>query len=502
MQDMGAGAFTFVSRKFYESLATFPISPTYEEALRGLLPSDWAVSRSDVWLMARHPSERVALQGFKIHVSATTQTARESLARVVPECIALDTSFKVAADPTLLGYLNSKRYGRGGSGKFMTIYPTASAFAPLIERIHRVTRDLQGPYVLSDRRFSDSRVVHYRYGGFRPIRQVNPDGTHTPTIQALDGKPVADVRYPYFALPDWVADPFPDVLGEENSGDEDSTVLNGRFEVVEALAFSNTGGIYKALDRRDGGYVVVKEARPFTNAWVNDRNELVDAVRILAQEYDMLRRLQHLPFVVHPVDFFEEWEHSFLVEEYVDGVPLTTYRAREEIILIRRLDSPRKLAEFCRLFRDIALRLIALIEGVHEAGVVLGDVSPNNLLINPETLGITLIDVESARVVDGSVACEQFAARWHTPGFRATERVRDRATPECADDYYALGMVLYSLVHPVQPFFDLAPEARSRFLDRFVDYGLDSTIRTVINVLLEGRAAEAKRALAVWEIGA
>ncbi|MFC6135989.1 hypothetical protein ACFP3K_29360, partial [Streptomyces spororaveus] len=209
--------FGLVDTLHYEPLSRRAITPEYRDALRRLLPDTWALERGDVWLHARMAAgadPRTApppTQGFKIHVSSAPAHTFRLFDLVVPVCVENGVEFKAAADPVMLGVINSKTQERGFSGKFMTIYPPdEDVFVGLIETLYRRTADeaVEGPYVLSDRRYRDSKVLFYRYGGFRPPRRLNIDGTQSTFLVAPDGAYVADERLPCFRLPSWVRDPF------------------------------------------------------------------------------------------------------------------------------------------------------------------------------------------------------------------------------------------------------------------------------------------------------
>jgi len=490
MEDLAG--FTFTDRHFFEPLSCFPVSAEYPDLLKELIPRDWRVGRFDVWLSAHPPAASMPDQGFKIHVSTQTRNAAETMRRVIPECVRAETSFKVAADPLLLRFLNSKRAGRGSGAKFMTIYPrTQAAFQELIEAIHRATSDLEGPYILSDQRYRDSRSVFYRYGGFRSIRTVLVDGRHSTVIAGPGGEFVPDERLPYFQLPDWVRDP----LAPSSAAAEEGGLLHDRYDVQEALAFSNSGGVYRAVDTATGQMVVIKEARPHIDAWVG-REFAVNAVKVLHREHNVLRRLQHLSWVPDVVELFHEWEHTFLVIGFVEGEPLAQYRARDDIILIPYMHVPERVSQFSVLLRTVALQLIDAVEAVHRVGVVLGDLSPNNVLINPDTLELRLIDFESARIEDQPDELEEFSTQWFTQGFRRAQA--HAATLDPADDYFAVGRILFNLLLPVQTMFDFEPAAGERFLGAFAEAGLPPQVRRIIELLMECRADEAKGVIESW----
>ncbi|MFJ5708171.1 hypothetical protein [Streptomyces sp. NPDC093105] len=508
--------FGLADPRHYEPLSRRAITPEYRDALCRLLPDAWVLERGDVWLHARRApgsSGRPApppTQGFKIHVSSAPVHAVRLLELVVPVCASYRVEFKAAADPGMLAVLNSKTQQRGFSGKFMTLYPPDErVFAELIETLYQRTADeaVEGPYILSDRRYRDSSVLFYRYGGFRPPRRLNIDGTQSTFLVAPDGSYVADERLPLFRLPPWVRDPFaeepaerPAAAAAARSGTEsDGTLLHDRYLVEGALAFSNVGGVYHGTDRLTGHRVVVKEARRLTNCWQSG-DRTVDAVDMLRHEYEVLRRLEGLDSVPRAVDLFREWEHTFLVEERLEGVAFHDFWARDEVILAPYIRREGRVDRFVPLFREVAGRLVPMVEEVHARGVVLGDLSPNNVLIDADTLRMRFIDFESAVHEDDEAAMLSYGTRWGTPGFLHPDRSsRSRLLP--CDDWYAAAMLLYSTVVPATAFFGLNPAAKDLFLDELVALGVPPQVRSVVSYLAAARVDEAKRVLADWKDG-
>jgi hypothetical protein len=60
-------------------------------------------------------------------------------------------------------------------------------------------------------------------------------------------------------------------------------------------------------------------------------------------------------------------------------------------------------------------------------------------------------------------------------------------------------MLLYNLVCPIQNLFELDPQHPTfRVLDHFVEEGLPARVRTLIQVLLEGRADAARQEAESW----
>jgi hypothetical protein len=397
--------------------------------------------------------------------------------------------------PTIFhkAYLKS---ARGGSGKFATIYPpNHDCFLKLIEALHQATKDLQGPYILSDKRYPGSKVVFYRWGGFQRIRDLRPDGIQRMMVHAPDGKLIFDDRLPYFKLPDWVADPF---SGEAGFAD-DNGLLHDRYKVEKAIAFSNTGGVYYAEDQVSKLKVVIKEARPNTLIW-GPRKIALDAIAALKNEYATLECLRGLWCVPQPIEFYQEWEHTFLVQTYFDGIPLANFRALDEFIIMSRMDDREAIIRFSETWREICIGLLDAIDAIHERGVIIGDISPGNVLIRAETRALALIDFEGALLADAGEEITRLGTQWFNPGFRRPES-RQAESLSTFDDSYSCGMLLYNLVCPIQSLFELdKSQPIFRILDHFVQAGLPLQIRAIIHALLDGHPGKARHLAQSWRL--
>ncbi|WP_426367969.1 protein kinase domain-containing protein [Streptomyces sp. E-08] len=485
---------------FNEAWSRRALSPLYRENLAQLLPAGWTIHRHDIWLHANREESswpngqaHEITQGFKIHVSSALDTALQVMKIVIPECVKRGIEFKVVGDPQLHIMLDGKRQTRAASGKFMTIYPLETeAMRELLEVLYRLTRDepLAGPHILSDRRYRDSRILSYRYGGFYPPQRVRIDGTHETLLVSPDGEYVSDERVPYFRLPPWAVDPF-GAGPLTRSGEQ--IALKDRYLVESAHGFSNAGGTYYGTDTVTGAPVFIKEARPLTNCWVRDGRSW-DSTNILRHEFDVLEKLHPLPWVPAPVDCFEDAEHTFMVQERVTGMNVRQFWARNDVILSPYIRVPGRLENWVPIFRTVAEKLISMVIEVHGQGVLLGDLSPDNVLIDPETHDMWLVDFESAVMDEDDLDQHARGVLWGTPGFMRPKRTEGQhLAPE--DDFYAAGMILYGALCPVNQLFDLNPSAREVFLDGFISLGLPHAVRTTIDSALAGDSKKALESL-------
>jgi class III lanthionine synthetase len=486
--------YRLLDKDYHETFdAYMPRKTDFYDLMASMLPQDWQIQRKGIWFHCGSPQNVTPLQGWKIHVSATPANAHEVLCRVAALLLRrADTDFKFALDMSILFLLNSKNWPRGGSGKFITIYPRDNnRFLELIEEIHQSTMDLNGPYILSDHRYKESRVVFYRYGGMRLYDVLNVKGERTPVLIAPDGSHFQDERGPYPVTPPWVSTIVP-VDEPQETSEQSNCLKQGRYEVQDVLGFSNAGGVYCALDRKTGKRVVIKEARPCVNPMAHGH----DARELLKKEYRLLSLIERTGLAPKPIDLFEEWEHWFLVEEYIQGLPLACHSA-EHNVLLRTRASEEDYGRWQETFLSVCAGLFTALDTLHRHNIVFADLSTSNILVEEATGKLKLIDFEGAWQPG-----KDQPGVLYTPGFVSQKRL---AGGEAAmeDDYYAAGAVLMAYLFPVTGFFHLNPQAsREMMANLRRDARFPQPVADMILALMEPEAARRPRPAEAFQIAA
>ena len=456
----GLHLFTLVHPERYASLDAYRSKGgDFRGLLRQLLPETWSVAEEPgTWCHVRPPEWSAPDTGFKIHLSTAHDRARDLLAAIVPVLVDERVAFKVLVDELMLDLSNSHMWGRGASGKFITLYPAQpEQMKRLMERLHAVTQDFVGPYILSDKRYQGSQVLFYRYGAFRGMLRLNVYGEQVPHLRTADGRLLPDPRPPFFTLPEGVSDPFP----AQEPAVDGAPVLNGRYKALAAMSASVKGGVYRCLDLQTNQEVVVKEARPLVN---RGRSSPCDAVDCLANERRILERLASTGLAPRVLDTFQDWENHFLVMELARGRKLNTFMASGHLSLVA-VPHPdaAELRRFCEAFLSMARKLVHALRTIHACGVVIQDISPRNILFDRERDTITFVDFEAAFNLQDP---EQGPViRLFTPGFGTGKRGEERLTFE--DDHRALSRILGDFLYPPTPFFALAPGQRRPLLTHF-----------------------------------
>ncbi len=223
---------------------------------------------------------------------------------------------------------------------------------------------------------------------------------------------------------------------------------------------------------------MIKEARP--HILVGSRAH--DAQQMLAKEYEILRLLADTGFFAEPVDLFSQWEHTFLVEEFIDGDQMSSRSIRRNPLVNRQFGAA-DLIEYYTEQRQQWLGLLDAIEAAHARGVVLSDLSFTNVLIDRNDGRVVLIDLEAAvRIgVDEPVGL-------HTPG---VSRPNSGTTAKPAVDYHAFGALMLGSVFLVNSLIGYHPPALQSALSALTDdLALPAELPAIIASLMQPASPE------------
>ncbi|MFF3074202.1 class III lanthionine synthetase LanKC [Kitasatospora sp. NPDC057904] len=439
---------------FVDTLDRLADSDSHFTRASTLPPPGWHRSESEGWIRIARTGVRLPDQGWKIHISATANSADRAISTTWDYCTGQGLSFKFLRSLAILRHINSKQAPRTASGKLITVYP---ADDPALERaltdLSALLHDIEGPYILSDLRWGDG-PLYVRYGGFRPAYCFDADGEHVLAVRRDDGLLVPDHRGPGFRPPAWA--PAPPVLANLVHDRGGRRTVTFPFRIEKALHFSNGGGVYRAVERDTGRRVILKEARPHAGIDNHDR----DAVTRLAHEHRILDRLAHLACVPRVHSRVRHWEHHYLVQEFIDGKSLLEAVGRRHPLLgdTAAAGDRADLATYTRWATGILARIEAALADLHRSGIVFGDLQPSNVIVRPDDT-VCLIDFETSVDADNPTA-----PVLGTPGF-----IAPWARTGAAVDTYALaslGLALFCPLTPLLPLDDRKPEQLIRWAEQ------------------------------------
>lgn len=205
-------------------------------------------------------------------------------------------------------------------------------------------------------------------------------------------------------------------------------LVGARYKVINVLGSGGFGHTYIAADTQRPGnpHCVLKHL-----TFKSDDPEVLRQVRRLFQaEAETLERLGKHDQIPRLLAYFEENQQFFLVQEFIDGAPLSV-----ELKAGVRLSE----AELVPMLEDA----LSVLEFVHAEGVVHRDIKPANLMRRRYDGKLVLIDFGAVKMLGNTVAEmtgeTNISMPVYTSGYAASEQCLGR--PRFSSDIYSLGMV-------------------------------------------------------------
>jgi eukaryotic-like serine/threonine-protein kinase len=214
-------------------------------------------------------------------------------------------------------------------------------------------------------------------------------------------------------------------------------ILQGRYYLTEEIGKGAFGHTFKAQDRhyRTYPWCVVKHLKP------DDPNPalLPIARNLFTKEADTLDRLgRYSSQIPTLLDRFEEGGEFFIVQEWIDGLPLS-----EEIIQGQKLSESQTIAILKEILEPLAF--------CHGEKVIHRDLKPENIMRRHRDGKLVLIDFGAVKQLTRTtlLAQSQRTIAIGTPGFMPDEQ--GRGYPSYCSDIYAVGAIgIFAMtgIHP------------------------------------------------------
>ena len=209
----------------------------------------------------------------------------------------------------------------------------------------------------------------------------------------------------------------------------------GPYRVLREIGRGGMGVVYLA-ERDDGQFrrrVAIKLLRASPDAEELHRRFIAERQILASLDHPNIAQLQD--------GGVTDGQLPYLVMEYVEGLPITTYCDRHRLGLDDRL----------RLFTDVC----AAVRHAHQNLVVHRDLKPGNILVTGDGR-VKLLDFGIAKLLNpGISAVAQPVTRTEfrvmTPEYASPEQVRGEPL-STASDVYSLGVVLYELLAGRRPY--------------------------------------------------
>ena len=196
------------------------------------------------------------------------------------------------------------------------------------------------------------------------------------------------------------------------------------FTIEEEIIKSANGIVYSGFDLSTGEAVIIKQIpKTCVSEYIS-----MNGRQVPSEIYFQFKAAEASEAVVQPIDFFERKSSFVFVMEKIDNVT-------DLFDFIRKHGA---LSEEAALF--IFKQVLEAVDEMKSAGISHRDIKDENILIDPETLQIFIIDFGCA-----SVTSDSSTARG-TPDYWAPEILATGGSSTESADSWALGALLYVLL--------------------------------------------------------
>jgi predicted ATPase len=215
------------------------------------------------------------------------------------------------------------------------------------------------------------------------------------------------------------------------------TIIPG-YDIVKKLGEGSQSVIYMAFHKKNS-------ERPLALKVMKTASLSEQQKSHFRQKIEHLKVLND-PLLITPLSFEVKGEVSFITQDYFDGLTLDEWTRKQAKISLND-------------FFTIACKLAHALDKVHEAGIIHGGVKPHNILVNPDTLDIRLIDfITPLDVRDVSHFIYERSFVKETLAYTSPEQTgRISHRVDFSTDLYSLGITFYELLTGRLPFFSTDP---------------------------------------------
>ncbi|MGB3691699.1 MAG: serine/threonine-protein kinase [Spirulinaceae cyanobacterium] len=218
-----------------------------------------------------------------------------------------------------------------------------------------------------------------------------------------------------------------------------SQILNNRYQPIKNLGHGGFGQTFLAEDIHmpSARRCVIKQLKPI----VNDPQVYQLVQERFQREAAILEQLgkgnEQIPELYA---YFSEGGQFYLVQEWVDGVDLSTWLQQQG------LQNEQSV-------QQIMLNVLPVLDYVHSQGIVHRDIKPENIMLRSGDNLPVLIDFGAVRETMGTAVNSQGNTTSSiiigTPGFMPSEQAAGR--PVFSSDLYALGLTAIYLLSGKMP---------------------------------------------------
>lgn len=162
---------------------------------------------TDDWINFSSVKE-LPISGWKIHVSTIPDDFKDAFNKIYEYCLKKDIYFKIPKTNKAI-----KKITFGGipfiqTGKVFTLYiMNPNTLEQHLKTLNKLLKNIKGPIIPSDKKYSDSNCLYYRYGSFKSNYSYDNISGLKYDYYIYKQQKILDIRKPNFYKPKLINDP-------------------------------------------------------------------------------------------------------------------------------------------------------------------------------------------------------------------------------------------------------------------------------------------------------
>ncbi len=234
--------------------------------------------------------------------------------------------------------------------------------------------------------------------------------------------------------------------------------IDNKYKVLELIGKGGMSEVYLAINKTLNKQWAIKVIKKQTD---NKKHKSVGHDPVT--EANLIKSLDH-PYIVRIVDIIETDDEIYIIEDYIEGEPLSA-------ILEREGAQPQELVI------EWALQICDALRYLHSRNpaIIYRDMKPGNVMLKPDGT-IKLIDFGIAREYKDKDKSIEDTVHLGTKGYAAPEQYGGSGQSDERTDIYCLGVTLYHLVTGKSPWVEPYEMYPIRYWNPQLSAGLEAII--------------------------
>ncbi|MEM7556854.1 MAG: FHA domain-containing serine/threonine-protein kinase [Cyanobacteria bacterium P01_A01_bin.84] len=217
-------------------------------------------------------------------------------------------------------------------------------------------------------------------------------------------------------------------------------LIAGHYKVLKTLGSGGFGQTYLVEDilLPEHSQCVLKHIKPHST----DKKVLETTRVLFEKEANTLDKLGSHNQIPKLLDYFEDNQEFYLIQEFIQGHPLS-------------LELPRGLRWTESEIIEMLVELLSILEFIHSKGVIHRDIKPENIIRRKNDNKLVIIDFGAIKQIQSQTAINRAKGQQRvtitigTPGYMPSEQIR--RLPRVSSDIYALGMIAIQALTGLYP---------------------------------------------------